>query len=244
MAIATSPADIAALKTSGHILADTLRTVARLVKPGVTTLELDAVAEKKVRSAGAIPSFLGYQGYPASLCVSVNDEVVHGIPGERALKTGDVIGLDFGVIYDGWFTDAAITVTVGKVSSEVKEFLAVTQQALAAAIAVARVDNRIGDIGAAVEAVVNPHGYGIVQQLCGHGVGRAVHEPPQIPNWENLAPGRSSGRAPSWQLSRCWPSAARLLRRRLTVGRWPRQTIRWPPILSTPYLSPPTAHLF
>ncbi len=182
MAIISSDQDVAALTQSGKILADTLRAVRELVVPGISTRELDHHATTLVRKAGGEPSFLGFQGYPASLCVSVNDEVVHGIPGRRTIKPGDVVSLDLGVAYEGWLTDAAITMTVGAVSADVETLLSVTEASLRAAVAAAVVGGRIGDIGAAVEGVVQPHGFGIVDQLCGHGVGREVHEPPQIPN--------------------------------------------------------------
>jgi methionyl aminopeptidase len=183
MAIVTTEPDIALLRESGRILSTTLKAVAKMVEPGIATEELDQIALKKIRAAKAEPSFLNYQGYPASLCVSINSEVVHGIPSSRRIKNGDVVSLDLGVNYRGWFTDAALSIGVGDVAGELKKLLTVTKLSLTKAIESIQVDGHIGDIGAAVESVVKPHGFGIVQQLCGHGVGRAVHEPPQIPNF-------------------------------------------------------------
>lgn len=189
MAIITDPQDLASLKRSGQLLAATLRSVAKRVKPGVSTLELDTEAERLIRAGGGEPSFLGYQGYPASLCVSVNDEVVHGIPSDRVLKDGDLMTLDLGVIIDGWYTDAAITVPVGTISPTAKKLMDATKRSLDIAIKAAVVGARVGDIGAAVQRVIDPTGFGIVRELCGHGVGRAVHEEPQIPNYGRAGSG-------------------------------------------------------
>jgi len=189
MATITSQQDLASLTASGRLLATTLRAVAKMVVPGIRTKELDAESEKLIRSGGGEPSFLGYQGYPATLCVSVNDEVVHGIPGERELRDGDLVTLDLGVIIDGWYTDAAITVPVGKISPEAKKLMDVTKHSLDIAVKAAVVGGRVGDIGAAVQSIIDPTGYGIVRELCGHGVGRAVHEEPQIPNYGRAGSG-------------------------------------------------------
>ncbi len=182
MAIISNEKDLATITRSGQILGDALRAVRAQVAPGVTTQELDDVAREYIRQAGGEPSFLGYQGYPASLCVSINDEVVHGIPGPHIIRDGDVVSLDLGVAYDGWLTDSAVTVVVGTVSPEVQKLVAATEAALDAAVQAAVVGGHIGDIGAAVERIIRPLKFGIVDQLCGHGVGREVHEPPQIPN--------------------------------------------------------------
>lgn len=173
----------------GRILGEVLDAVVRIIKPGITTLKLDALAEKLIREAGGIPSFKDYKTphdpfpYPATLCVSVNNEVVHGLPGPRILKEGDVVGLDIGMIYKGLFTDTAVTVGVGKVSKEKIELMRVTAESLEAGIAVVRTGVRIGDVGYAIAAVARTAGYGIVRELVGHGVGLAVHEDPQIPNF-------------------------------------------------------------
>lgn len=184
MAIITAQDDVARLRRSGKIVAEALRVTAEAVRPGITTAELNAIADKAIRSHGGTPSFIGYQGYPAALCTSVNTEVVHGIPSEtKVLADGDIIGLDLGVIYEGAFTDHAITVGVGKISKEDQRLINATKEAMMVGIAAAIVGNRIGNISAAVEASLKPRGYGIVRQLTGHGVGRAIHEEPSIPNF-------------------------------------------------------------
>ena len=178
------------LEQASRIVLETLELVERAVAPGVTTDELDRIAEAEIRRQGARPAFVGYRGYPKTLCTSINDEVVHGIPGKRALKEGDVIGIDCGAVVAGYFGDAARTMAVGKVAAETTRLLAVTQKALAAGIAAAKPGGRVSDIGAAVEAVALVHGYGVVRDFVGHGVGTALHEEPQIPNYG--PPGRGS----------------------------------------------------
>jgi methionyl aminopeptidase len=160
-----------------------LEELVRAAAPGVTTAELDRLARARTRALGAEPAFLGYHGYPAALCVSVNDEVVHGIPSEeRVLAEGDVVGLDFGVVLDGWYGDSARTVPVGRISAAAARLLEVTEGALARAIAAARPGGRLGDLGAAVQAFAEPRGFTVVRDFVGHGIGRRLHEPPQIPN--------------------------------------------------------------
>jgi len=154
-----------------------------VVAPGVTTEELDRVAEAEIRRQGARPAFIGYRGYPKTLCTSVNDEVVHGIPGKRALKEGDVVGIDCGAVVDGYFGDAARTIAVGAIPAETAKLVETTRKALMAGIAAVRPGGRVSDIGAAVEAVALVHGYGVVRDFVGHGVGTALHEEPQIPNY-------------------------------------------------------------
>lgn len=184
MAIITAENEIARLRRSGQILAAALRQTAAAVEPGITTAELNAIADAAIRAAGGVPSFVGYNGYPAALCTSINDEVVHGIPSsQRVLAAGDIIGLDLGVIFEGMFTDHAVTVGVGKISRDDQRLLQDTKASMMAGIAAAVVGQRIGDISAAVEAALKPHGYGIIRQLTGHGVGRAIHEEPSIPNY-------------------------------------------------------------
>ena len=171
------------LEDASRVVLETLEVVTRAVEPGVTTLDLDRIAEEEIRRRSAKPSFLGYRGYPKTLCTSINDEVVHGIPGKRALKEGDIVGIDCGAIVDGYYGDAARTVAVGKIDSERDELLQVTREALAAGIAAARPGGRVSDIGAAIEAIAIAHGYGVVRDFVGHGVGTALHEEPQIPNY-------------------------------------------------------------
>jgi methionyl aminopeptidase len=167
------------------------------VHPGISTMDLDAVAEDFIRSqAGAKPAFKGLYGFPGSICTSINDEIVHGIPSKkRVLKNGDIVSIDVGVGYKGYFTDSAVTVAVGTVDARTRELLAVTEASLEAGIAAARVGNHIGDIGAAVQAVVEAAGFSVVRDLVGHGIGVEFHEEPQVPNYgkpkrrEKLVPG-------------------------------------------------------
>jgi methionyl aminopeptidase len=171
------------LEEASRIVLETLDLVEKAVAPGVTTDELDRIAEAEIRRQGARPAFIGYRGYPKTLCTSINDEVVHGIPGKRALKEGDVIGIDCGAVVGGYFGDAARTVAVGRVTLETAKLLEATKKALSAGIAAIKPGGRVSDIGAAVEAVALVHGYGVVRDFVGHGVGTALHEEPQIPNY-------------------------------------------------------------
>lgn len=171
------------LDACGRVLAQALADVVARVKPGVASAALNVIAEQGLRSRGATPSFLGYRGYPASLCVSINDEVVHGIPGQRLLKPGDLVGLDLGAVMHEWYADMAVTVSVGRASSEASKIMAVTKQSLDAALRVIHNGARVGDIGAAVQSVAESAGCSVVRDLVGHGVGSAVHEEPPIPNF-------------------------------------------------------------
>jgi len=171
------------LEEASRVVLETLEVVEKAVAPGVTTSELDRIAESEIRRRGAKPAFLGYRGYPKTLCTSINDEVVHGIPGRRALAEGDIVGIDCGAIVEGYYGDAARTVAVGRVNAERQELLRITREGLEAGIAAARPGGRVSDIGAAVEAVALAHGYGVVRDFVGHGVGTALHEEPQIPNY-------------------------------------------------------------
>ena len=171
------------MREAGHMVAEILAKLRSAVRPGITTADLDAIAAAELKQRGARASFLGYHGYPASVCTSVNDEIVHGIPGKRVLKDGDIISIDFGAIYNGWHGDSAITVPVGKVSSEVKRLLKVTEDALYHGIAAARAGNRVQDIGRAVQSFVEAEGFSVVRQYGGHGVGRSMHEDPQVLNY-------------------------------------------------------------
>jgi methionyl aminopeptidase len=184
-----SEKEIATLREIGKLHARILNDIETMVKPGISTLELDRYAEQEVRKAGATPAFLHYQPqgahrpYPATLCVSVNDEIVHGIPSkDRILKEGDIVSCDLGVKQHGLITDAAITVAVGKVSHEVQTLMDATQEALRAGIEVCRAGNHIGDIGAAISGYIKPFKYGEIYELGGHGVGHKVHEEPFVPN--------------------------------------------------------------
>jgi methionyl aminopeptidase len=178
-------AQIEAMRAAGLVVGETLETLRGAVHPGVTTLELDRLAEDTIRSSGAVPSFLGYSDppYPASICVSVNDEVVHGVPGSRVIEEGDLVSVDCGAIVDGWHGDAALTVPVGAVSRKAAELTRVTEEALWQGIAAAALGGHVGDISHAVERYVHSQGeFGIVPDYTGHGIGSAMHQPPDVPN--------------------------------------------------------------
>ena len=190
MANITNPQELELLRMSGRISAAALEAAAALVRPGVTTQELNDEAERVIRQMGGQPAFLGYNGFPATLCTSINDEVVHGIPSsKRILQEGDIIGLDIGTNYKGLFSDTAITVPVGAISQAAQHLLDRTKAALDAALDVVKAGVRTGDIGAAVENFITPFSYGIVRQLTGHGLGHAVHEGPAIPNFGEAGTG-------------------------------------------------------
>jgi methionyl aminopeptidase len=178
-----SAEQIELMRLSGQVLAQTHAKMRELVRPGITTKQLDRAAEDYIRSQGAIPSFKGFQGFPGSICAAVNDVVVHGIPDEERLKEGDIIGLDIGTILGGWHADSAQTLPVGQISPEAERLLTITKQALWAGIREAKPGNRLGDISASVEAVGKKAGYGVVRELVGHGIGRQMHEDPQVPNF-------------------------------------------------------------
>ena len=178
------------MRAAGAVVAAMLDATRAAVKPGVTTAELDRIAAEVLKRAGARSSFLGYYGYPATICTSVNEQIVHGIPSKRKLKEGDIVGIDAGAIVDGWHADAAITVPVGAISAEAERLVRVTREALDRGIAAARVGNRLGDIGAAVQEYAEGHGFGVVRNYVGHGIGREMHEAPQVPNYGAAALGR------------------------------------------------------
>ena len=179
-----SDREIQAMRKAGAITAQILHELAEKVAPGISTFDLDKIAESRCKELGVIPAFKNYHGFPACLCSSINDEVVHGIPSKkRILKKGDIISLDFGVIADGWFGDTATTVAVGEVSEEAKKLLKVTRESLNLGIAQCRPGYRLFDIGYAIQNYVEGFGYGVVREFVGHGIGRALHEDPQVPNF-------------------------------------------------------------
>jgi methionyl aminopeptidase len=192
-----SAREIELMAEGGRILAGAMQQLREAVRPGVTTSELDTVAERYIRGHdGASPAFKGLYGFPGSICTSINDEIVHGIPSKkRVLREGDIISIDVGVGYRGFFTDSAVTVAVGRVDAKHAKLLSVTAESLEAGIAAARVGNHIGDIGAAVQAIVEAAGFSVVRDLVGHGIGVEFHEEPQVPNYgkpkrrEKLVPG-------------------------------------------------------
>ncbi|MBW9204694.1 type I methionyl aminopeptidase [Mumia sp. zg.B53] len=182
-----TPDQVAVMRRAGVIVGETLALLRESVRPGMTTADLDAIAEEHIHSRGAKPNFKGYHGFPATICTSVNDEVVHGIPGGRVIEEGDLVSIDCGCVLDGWHSDAAVTVAVGEVSASRRELMRVCEESLWRGIAAARLGGRVSDIGHAVETYVRsqPAGasYGIVEDYVGHGIGTAMHMPPNVPNF-------------------------------------------------------------
>jgi methionyl aminopeptidase len=178
-----TPAQIDVMRRAGVVVGETLAVLRDAVRPGMTTHDLDVIAEEAIRSRGAIPSFIGYQGFPASICASVDEVVVHGIPGDRVIQDGDIVSIDCGAIVDGWHGDSAITVAVGDVPTEVGELLRVTEESMWRGIAAVRLGGRVTDIGHAIETYVRSEGdYGIVEDYVGHGIGTEMHQAPNVPN--------------------------------------------------------------
>ncbi len=176
--------EVATMREAGRVVARILQVLVEETKPGVTTAELDDISRELIKKHGAKPAFLGYRGYPAVLCASINEEVVHGIPSKkRKLREGDIIGLDFGVVVEGFFADSAVTVPVGAIAEETQRLVDVTRTALERGIAQARVGSRVQDIGGAIQDYVEEHGFSVVRDFVGHGIGRRLHEEPQVPNY-------------------------------------------------------------
>jgi methionyl aminopeptidase len=186
--VCKSPAELEKMRAASQLVAQVLDELAAMVAPGISTFDLDQAAEQRVRAAGAEPAFKGYHGYPATLCASANEAVIHGIPNRTPLQTGDIISLDMGVKLAGYYGDSAITVPVGAVSEDAKRLLRVTQEALEKGIAQVRVGARVSDIGHAIQAHVEAHGFSVVREFVGHGIGASLHEEPQIANYGE--PGR------------------------------------------------------
>lgn len=184
-----SPRELALMRQAGQVVARTIEALLEAVRPGATTRDLDAVAREQIERQGARPSFLGYLGFPATICTSLNEQIVHGIPGERVLREGDLVKLDVGAIVEGYHGDSAVTVGVGSLSPEQEKLIRVTREALEVGIGATRAGSRVGDIGAAIQAYVESQGnYGIVRGYVGHGIGQRLHEDPQVPNYGQ--PGR------------------------------------------------------
>jgi methionyl aminopeptidase len=183
MIIYKTPQEIAAMRTSNQMVARILGELKALVRPGVSTRDLDAHAEKRARELGATPAFKGYRGYPASLCTSVNEEIIHGIPSSRVLKDGDIIGLDFGVLFEGFYGDAAVTVPVGGIGPKVQKLIAVAETAFFKGVAQMKTGNRISDISHAIQVYVESEGFSVIRSFVGHGIGYSPHEEPQVPNF-------------------------------------------------------------
>jgi methionyl aminopeptidase len=183
MVILKSLPEIEKMRKSNAIVAAILEELRKKIRPGVKTIELDRLSEDLALKKGARPAFKGYRGYPYSLCTSVNSEVVHGMPSERELKEGDIVSLDFGILNDGYYGDAAVTVPVGEITSGARKLLKITEEALYRGIAEVKAGNRIGDISAAIQGHVEAAGYSVVRDLVGHGIGKSLHEDPQVPNY-------------------------------------------------------------
>ena len=181
--IIKSDKEIGTMRQAGRIVAEVLQILSEQIKPGMKTQELDNIAERELGKRGATSSFKGYRGFPANLCVSVNDEIVHGIPGERVLNEGDIVSLDFGAIYNGFQGDAAITVPVGEVSPEARRLIEDTRESLEKGIAAAKAGATLGDVSAAIQKHAEQKNYSVVREYTGHGIGREMHEDPQIPNY-------------------------------------------------------------
>ena len=188
MIVCKSPSELRKMYAANRIVATVLSELEATIAPGVTTQELDEFAEARVVAAGATPAFKGYNGYPATLCTSINDAVVHGIPTRQPLSEGDVISIDMGVLLDGYYGDSALTVGVGRIGPEAARLLRVTEEALKLAIAAVQVNARVSDLGHAVQTHVESHGFSVVREYVGHGIGTELHEDPQIPNYGR--PGR------------------------------------------------------
>jgi methionyl aminopeptidase len=184
-----SAREIEIMRRSGKITSKTLERLMQAARPGVTTAQLDHIADESIRSMGGVPTFIGYNGYPSAICTSVNDEVVHGMPGDRVLVEGDLLSLDIGTTLEGYVSDSAITVPIGNVSEAAKRLMRITQECLMLGIAQMQTGNHLGDIGHAVQQHAESNGYGVVRALVGHGIGRKMHEDPQVPNYGTAGQG-------------------------------------------------------
>lgn len=205
-----SPREIALMRRGGHILAEVVERLRASVKPGMSTLEIDEDVEEFIRSRGARPAFKGYRGFPATVCISINEEVVHGIPSaHRRVKEGDIVGLDLGCIVEGYYADCAFTLPIGEVPARVQELLEATRQSLDAGIAECRSGRRLSDVSHAIQRHVEGHGFSVVRAFVGHGIGRALHEEPQVPNFGD--PGRGPQLKPGMVLA---------IEPMVTMGSW------------------------
>jgi methionyl aminopeptidase len=189
MIIVKNRAEIATMRRAGEVVAAAIAATRDAVRPGATTADLDAVAAKVIEGRGAKPSFLGYRGFPKTICTSVNDEIVHGIPGGRVLNEGDLVKLDVGAVVDGFHADSAVTIAVGEPSPEATKLIEATERALWAGLAEARAGRRLGDVGAAVQTVAEGAGFSVVREYVGHGIGRSLHEEPPVPNYGTAGKG-------------------------------------------------------
>ena len=178
-----SPQELHSMRQAGHVVAETVAILIRSVEQGMRTKDLDAIASQHIARLGAKPSFKGYRGFPATICTSINEQIVHGIPGNQVIQDGDIVSMDVGAIIDGYHADSAVTVGVGKVTPEAQQLIETTRTALERGIQQARAGNRVGDISRAVQDYAEPLGYGVVREYVGHGIGRALHEEPSVPNF-------------------------------------------------------------
>jgi methionyl aminopeptidase len=219
MILLKSPRELALMRQAGHILSDVMERLAASVVPGLSTQEIDEEVEDFIRGRGAAPAFKGYRGFPATICVSINEEVVHGIPSpHRRIKEGDIVGIDLGCIVEGYYADCALTLPIGEVPPRVRQLLEVTRDSLALAIAECRPGRRLSDISHAVQRHVEAHGFGVVRQFVGHGIGRELHEDPQLPNFGE--PGRGPQLRPGMVLA---------IEPMVTMGGWEVRVLedRW-----------------
>jgi len=199
MIIFKSDVELEAMRQSSRVLARILSEIEPLIRPGIRTRDLDLYAEKRTRELGAVPAFKGYRGYPASVCISVNEEIIHGIPSGRILQEGDLVSLDFGVLYEGFFSDSAMTVPVGQVSPEARNLAGAAERAFYRGLEQMKEGNRLSDISAAIQRSVESEGFSVIRQFVGHGIGRALHEEPQVPNFGT--PGRGPRIRPGMTLA-------------------------------------------
>jgi len=183
MIILKSPQEIAKIRAAGRIVAGAIEELKTRVRPGIKTKELDRIAEEFIQKRGGIPAFKGYRGYPNTLCISVNEEIIHGIPSDRVLEEGDIAGIDLGVLLDGYYGDAAVTLPAGTISSQAKRLMETTEAALYRAIDAAVIGNRVSDIAYTIQSYVEDAGYSVVREFVGHGIGRSLHEDPPVPNF-------------------------------------------------------------
>ena len=237
MIVCKSPDELVRMRDANQLVADVLTRLQAMVCPGVTTRELDSVAESQIREAGAIPAFKGYQGYPATLCASINDAVVHGIPSDRPLEDGDVVSLDMGVVLDGYYGDSAVTLGVGSISSDATTLLTVTREALDRAIECVRVDGRVSDIGHAVQQHVEAHGFSVVREFVGHGIGSNFTRSRRSRTMGNQVTGPGCAKAWCLRLNRWSMQVTRESRCSTTAGRRSRATAGSQRISSTRWRS-------
>ena len=205
-----SAEEIGKMRKAGALIHEVLDQLKTMIEPGVTTAHLDREAERLIRDAGAIPSFKGYEGFPASICASVNDEVVHGFPTDKPLKEGSIVSIDCGLILDGWQSDSAFTAPVGKIDEEIARLIRVTEECFWLGAKQVREGNRLGDVSHAVQEHAEKNGYGVIRDLCGHGIGREMHEDPNVPNF-----------GPAGRGVRLKPGMVIAIEPMIARGRWP-----------------------